>query len=140
MPTITKTKRRSYLYAVGRRKTSTARVRFYQTDAKPAGSVTVNGKPHTENFASTVSATVMEPIHVIGTPLKGYFTVRVSGGGQQSQAVAVRHGISRILVQLDESSRTLLKSKGYLKRDPRMKERKKPGLKRARRAPQWSKR
>lgn len=140
MAPITVKKKRGYLYAVGRRKTATARVRFYEGDTHAAGSVAVNGVPHTEFFPRTTQDVVLEPITLIAAPLNGYFTAKVAGGGQMSQAEAVRHGIARILVQINDDSRTLLKSRGYLKRDPRMKERKKPGLKRARRAPQWSKR
>lgn len=133
-------KKRSYLYAVGRRKTSTARVRFISSTERKDGDVEVNGKPYTDIFSADISDIVVEPIKLIAQELGGYFTVKVSGGGVHSQVEAVRHGISRILVQMNADWKALLKAKGYLKRDPRVKERKKPGLKRARRSPQWSKR
>lgn len=136
MPKKTKT---DYIYAVGRRKTASARVRFYSS-AEREGEIEVNGVPYTEYFPVTVAHIVKDALHAIDGTANGYFTVKVAGGGSQSQAEAVRHGISRILVELNESWKATLKKNGYLKRDPRRKERKKPGLRRARRAPQWSKR
>ncbi len=133
-------KKKNYLYAIGRRKTANARVRFYDTADKPAGSVEINGKNVEAYFPAIIAPTVTDPIRLIAAPVKGYFTVRVVGGGQQSQAEAVRHGITRLLIQIDPTWKTVLKTRGFVKRDPRMKERKKPGLKRARRSPQWSKR
>lgn len=134
-----KRKRKPYNFAVGRRKTSTARVRFMKSDEKE-GSVEVNGKASNEYFAHGLREIVIAPIELVSAKLGGYFTVKVSGGGSRSQAEAIRHGITRLLVEINEDWKPVLKSKGYLTRDPRMKERKKPGLKRARRAPQWSKR
>lgn len=134
-----KKKRRGYTYAVGRRKTATARVRFYKSDEKE-GDITVNETPLAEYFPSNETRLVELALKVIDAKVGGYFTVKVSGGGAHSQAQAVRHGIARALVQLNEDWKPALKQKGYMTRDPRMKERKKPGLKRARRAPQWSKR
>ncbi len=138
-PTPTRKKRRGYLYAVGRRKTAVARVRFVKReDGK--GEVEVNEKSVEEYFPKEIVPVVLEPITLANTTFDGKFTVRVVGGGTKSQAEAIRHGIARILVQINEDWRPLLRSKGCLTRDSRMKERKKPGLKRARRAPQWSKR
>lgn len=133
-----KKKKSAYTYAVGRRKTAAARVRYHEQGEGKG--VTVNGKPHDQYFAATVAHLITQPIELIAAPLSGFFTVRVLGGGPRSQAEAVRHGIARVLVALNAEWKPILKSKGYLTRDPRMKERKKPGLKRARRAPQWSKR
>ena len=139
--TAKKKKRLGYTYAVGRRKTATARVRFYTSDdPSKEGTVVVNEKAYNEYFNPQVAPIIVEPLKLIAAEVGGYFTLKVSGGGDNSQAEAVRHGISRLLVSLNEDWKTLLKQKGYLKRDSRMKERKKPGLKRARRAPQWSKR
>lgn len=128
--------RRSYLYAVGRRKTSVARVRLYP---KGEGTITVNGKPYEEYFPSDFAWVIHEPVGKTGAVF-GELSVRVAGGGVRSQAEAVRHGIARILVLRDPEMRKSLKAAGFLTRDPRVKERKKYGLKRARRAPQWQKR
>ncbi len=133
-------KRKGYLYDVGRRKTASARVRFYENGDKKAGSVEVNGVPHDEYFPAAEADVVMDPIGLINEGVDGYFTVKVVGGGVRSQAGAVRHGITRILADQHEDAHDIFKQRGFLTRDPRMKERKKPGLKRARRAPQWSKR
>ncbi len=125
-----------YIETVGRRKTASARVRI-QTSTKP--SITVNGKQVDEYFATP------EWQHAVRSPLahsdeKFAITAVVRGGGIAAQAVAVRHGIARALVDFDLEKRTDLKKAGYLKRDPRAKERRKPGLKKARKSPQWSKR
>lgn len=135
-------KRRSYLYAVGRRKTAVARVRYYK---KGDGSIEVNQKDFQKYFpTSLLQALARSPMELIKDQLpdvlEAKLTIKVQGGGMHSQAEAVRHGISRVLLSLDESLRSSLKKAGFLTRDPRRKERKKPGLKRARRAPQWSKR
>lgn len=124
--------------AVGRRKTSTARVRFVE-GGKPE-EIIVNDKPGAVYFQKSFVELMLAPIRLVAAPLNGHFEARVTGGGTHSQAEAVRHGISRILVAMNAEWRTLLKSRGMLTRDDRMKERKKPGLKRARRSPQWSKR
>lgn len=129
--------RRSYLYAVGRRKTSVARVRLY---AKGEGVILVNGKKHSEYFPEEFYAWVVrQPIDQAAASF-GEITVRVTGGGVRSQAEAIRHGIARVLVLREPEVRKTLKQVGFLTRDPRVKERKKYGLKRARRAPQWQKR
>ncbi len=131
------TPRLTYLYAVGRRKTAVARVRLHK---KGDGAITVNGKPLHEYFPTERwQATVRQPLNVAGvTP--GSISVKVRGGGQNSQAESVRHGIARVILLLDPAARIPLKRAGLLTRDARVKERKKYGLKRARRAPQWQKR
>ncbi|MEX0919122.1 MAG: 30S ribosomal protein S9 [Parcubacteria group bacterium] len=125
-----------YFEAVGRRKTSVARVRI-----TPAvkNSVTVNEREFIEYFpVAEHRSLIMSPFNDV----EGNFliTAKLSGGGVSSQADALRHGISRAILVLNPSLRTKLKVKGFLKRDPRAKERRKFGLKKARKAPQWSKR
>lgn len=127
-----------YYEAVGRRKTSTARVRIYPGGQ---GRVLVNDKPMEEHFPRP------RDVHYLLEPLKatGYqgaldVTVLVKGGGVSGQAGAVRHGLARALLLLNPELRPVLRKHGFLTRDPRMKERKKPGLKRARKAPQYTKR
>jgi small subunit ribosomal protein S9 len=132
-------KKRSGQYAVGRRKTASARVRFMEGEGT-AGTISVNGMPAEKYFQPNYSQLVQQPAAAIAAPLNGSFVATVVGGGPRSQAEAVRHGIARILVDMNEDWKKVLRQKGYLTRDPRMKERKKPGLRRARRAPQWSKR
>lgn len=128
---------RTYLFAVGRRKTAIARVRLYQ---RGTGVVTVNQKPLESYFTlPTWQTIVLQPLTVSGYS-RGDFSVKVAGGGVQSQAESVRHGIARALLLADPSLRKTLKPAGLLTRDARVKERKKYGLKRARRAPQWQKR
>ncbi len=136
-----KTKDR-YIEAIGRRKTSTARVRITEADK---ASFTVNGKDakeyfHTESERRLVQDPIVKGLSAIKAGSKWKVEVRVMGGGTHSQAEAVRHGLSRALVEDDAESRPKLKSLGFLKRDPRAKERRKFGLKKARKAPQWSKR
>lgn len=130
------------MYAVGRRKSATARVRFYEGKQPEGdnGQLEVNGVSHETYFSKTLAAHAMAPLPLIAAPIDGYFTVKVEGGGTSAQAQAVAHGIARILVQINAEWKPLLKQKGFVRRDPRTKERKKPGLRRARRAPQWSKR
>lgn len=130
-----KTKKK-YIEAIGRRKTSTARVRIYPGTKE---SYAINEKDLVTYFPTEeLQKIVTDPFK---TTEKGYaVTVLVKGGGIHSQAEAVRHGIARALVKEDESQKTVLKSEGYLKRDPRAKERRKFGLKKARKAKQWSKR
>ena len=129
--------KRDYLFAVGRRKQAVARVRLYQ---KKSGDMEVNGAKMetyfpTENFQKIVRM----PLELVGLN-PGLFTIKVVGGGKHGQAESVRLGIARMLVKIDPELRTQLKKAGFLKRDPRVKERKKYGLKKARRAPQWAKR
>jgi small subunit ribosomal protein S9 len=125
-----------YIETVGRRKTATARVRI--TPGTKA-SVGVNGKTLEAYFPTA------ELQHTVRSPLalseeKFVVTAIVNGGGVSAQAAAVRHGIARAIEEHDGSKRVDLKKAGFLKRDPRAKERRKPGLKKARKSPQWSKR
>ncbi|MEK7133915.1 MAG: 30S ribosomal protein S9 [Patescibacteria group bacterium] len=125
-----------YTEAVGRRKTATARVRI--TEAKSA-SMTVNGKTAQEYFPlEQMVRTAYAPLQALGATYA--VSVKVRGGGHKAQADAVRHGLSRAIIELVPEQRKDLKVRGFLKRDPRAKERKKFGLKAARRSPQWSKR
>lgn len=126
----------TYTEAVGRRKTASARVRL--TSAK-SSSMTVNDRPAEQYFPlPSMVKTAFAPLQTLGVSYA--VTVRVKGGGHKAQADAVRHGIARALIAISPEQRKDLKVHGYLKRDPRAKERKKFGLKGARRAPQWSKR
>lgn len=127
-----------YIEAVGRRKTSTARVRITES-AKSA--FIVNGKDGKEYFKTEEERRVIQDAIVKGKP-EGKWSVEVlvSGGGTHSQAEAIRHGLARALVVADPEFRGKVKTLGFLKRDPRAKERRKFGLKKARKAPQWSKR
>lgn len=130
--------RRSYLYAVGRRKKAIARTRLFK---KGEGKIIVNEKEYNKYFPTTqLQKNVIQPLEAIGMLKDFNFSIKVQGGGDKGQAEAVRHGISRALILFDKDLRKTLKPLGFLKRDPRRKERKKPGLKRARRAPQWAKR
>jgi len=125
------------LLATGRRKTAVARVRL----VPGSGQVIVNGKPAGEYFARPVLETlVRSPFQVTKTDGRFDAYVNVTGGGIAGQAGAVRHGIARALIEIDEEYRIPLKRAGMLTRDPRMKERRKYGLKKARKAPQFSKR
>jgi small subunit ribosomal protein S9 len=126
-----------YVEAVGRRKTASARVRLYPG----TGTVVVNDKPLEEYFPWPFLAhRMLEPLRVTGVEGRFNIVVHVKGGGTSGQADAVRLGIVRALVEADENLRPILSSKGFLTRDARAKERKKPGLKRARKAPQYTKR
>lgn len=125
------------LRAVGRRKSASARVRL--TDGK--GEFTVNGKKMEEYFPYfELQQIVLAPLETTAKVGKLNVSVKVVGGGVKGQAIAVSHGLSRSLVKYDEEYKKPLKAVGLLTRDPRVKERKKPGLKKARRAPQWKKR
>lgn len=127
-----------YIEAVGRRKTSTARVRLSEAAKE---SITVNGKDVPTYFPTVELRDIVNGA-ISKSKVVGKFSVsvHVNGGGIHSQAEALRHGLSRALVAYDEETRKRLKKLGFLKRDPRMKERRKFGLKKARKAPQWSKR
>lgn len=128
----------TYYYAVGKRKTSVAKVRLFPNGE---GKVEVNGKPANEYFTvSTQLGTVLEPLKVVEQDKNVNVTVQVMGGGTTGQAQAIRHGIAKGLLVMDEKFRPPLKRKGFLTRDARKVERKKPGLKKARRSPQWAKR
>ena len=133
------TARGDYYYGVGRRKTAVARVRLFSSGD---GSITVNGKDAQNYFGQreALMAAVSAPFRALDLNTPYTVTVRVIGGGTSGQAGAIRHGVARALVRLNPDFRLALRRAGYLTRDPRMKERKKPGLKRARKAPQYTKR
>ncbi len=137
--TIEKTKKsEKYYQATGRRKTSSSTVRLYE---KKGGGIIINEKKIEEYFpAMELQKKVKAPLEDLEYLDKFYISARVFGGGIKSQTEAVRHGIARCLLLFDEGLHKKLKTAGYLTRDPRMRERKKPGLRRARRAPQWRKR
>ncbi len=138
MDTTTKKEKNRYIEAVGRRKTSVARIRI--TEAGKA-KFTVNDKDVDSYFPTNeLKAIVRDALSKSKLSVKFSISALVKGGGIHSQAEAIRHGITRTLVSYDEELRVKLKKLGFLKRDPRMKERKKFGLKKARKAPQWSKR
>ncbi len=126
-----------YFYGTGRRKSSVARVRVYNG----TGKITINNRDIDDYFGlETLKLIVNQPLELTDTVGKFDIVCNVTGGGVTGQAGAIRHGLSRALLQFNEELRPALKKAGLLTRDPRMKERKKPGLKGARRAPQFSKR
>ena len=130
--------KKPYLYGTGRRKSSVARVHLFPNGT---GAVTINGRDIDDYFGlDTLKLVVRQPL--VATDLVGKVdvVVTVAGGGVSGQAGAIRHGVARALLTLNPEYRTSLKAAGFLTRDPRMKERKKYGLKAARRAPQFSKR
>lgn len=142
--TINKTKKEfsagRYFYAVGKRKTAVAQVKIYPVE-KNEKDIVVNGKKINEYFTvSQLQSVVKSPLITIGREGKFDIDIKVSGGGKSGQADAARLGISRALVEFEGDLRKILKSVGFLKRDSRVVERKKPGLKKARRSPQWAKR
>ena len=141
METINKVKnlkKDEYIEAVGRRKTSVARVRLFESSKNET---IVNDRPSSEYFPTDELQTVTtEAVSKSKLPTKFKVSAKIMGGGIHSQAEALRHGISRALVKYDEELRKKLKKAGFLKRDPRSKERKKFGLRGARKAAQWSKR
>ena len=127
-----------YYYGTGRRKTAVARVRLFPNGD---GRITVNGRDAEQYFPrETLMQAVRSPLRLLELANRFNITIKVVGGGVSGQAGAVRHGISRALVRADEDFRPTLRRAGFLTRDPRMKERKKYGLKRARKAPQYTKR
>ena len=130
--------KKPYFYGTGRRKSSVARVHLFENGT---GKITINGRDIDDYFGlETLKLVVRQPLTVAEIEGKFDIVVRVGGGGVSGQAGAIRHGLSRALLQYDENLRGILKKNGFLTRDPRMKERKKYGLKAARRAPQFSKR
>ncbi len=132
------TSKKPYMYGTGRRKSSVARVHVIPGGT---GAITINGRDIDDYFGlDTLKLIVRQPLVTTGTVGKVDVEATVNGGGVTGQAGAIRHGISRALLQVDENYRAALKAAGFLTRDPRMKERKKYGLKAARRAPQFSKR
>ena len=131
------TSAKPYFYGTGRRKKSVARVRVYPG----TGAITINGRDIDEYFGlDTMKLIVNQPFEVTGNVGKYDIVANVTGGGFSGQAGAIRHGLARALVLADEANKPALKAAGFLTRDPRMKERKKYGLKAARRASQFSKR
>jgi small subunit ribosomal protein S9 len=131
--------RGEYYYGMGRRKTAVARVRLFPNGD---GTVTVNGKNSRVYFGEreALTATMMSPLRLLDLTDAYNMTVRVVGGGTSGQAGAIRHALARALVRVNPEWKATLRKAGFLTRDPRMKERKKPGLKRARKAPQYTKR
>jgi small subunit ribosomal protein S9 len=130
--------RTAYYYGTGRRKTAVARVRLFPGGE---GRITVNGRDANEYFPRDVLLMLIRsPLRLVEQSNTFNVGVKVVGGGVSGQAGAVRHGISRALIRADEGFRPTLRKAGFLTRDPRMKERKKYGLKRARKAPQYTKR
>jgi len=126
-----------YVEAIGRRKEATARVRIYAG----TGEIVVNNKPANEYFGRALDQMILrQPLVLTGTEATVNISVKVNGGGEGGQASAVRLGIARALTEQDANLRPSLKAAGFLTRDARAKERKKPGLKRARKAPQYTKR
>ena len=127
----------AFFHGTGRRKTSVARVRLIAGE----GEIVVNGRSLDEHFGNAVNlGEIMLPFRVTGTEGRYNAMVKVEGGGYQGQAGAISHGIARALLRSDPEARLPLRQAGLLTRDPRMKERKKYGLKRARKAPQYTKR
>ena len=130
--------KKPYLYGTGRRKSSVARVRLYEGGT---GKITINGRDSDDYFGlDTLKLITRQPLVLTEMVEKVDIIATVTGGGVTGQAGALRHGISRALLLVNPEFRPVLKRAGYLTRDPRMKERKKYGLKAARRAPQFSKR
>ncbi len=126
-----------YFYANGKRKTSVARVRLYENGK---GEIIVNNKPVDDYFFGELIGSIKAPLKIANALKLFDITALIQGGGISSQADALRHGISKALLEYDPELRSELKKAGFLTRDSRVKERKKFGLKRARRAPQWAKR
>ena len=130
------TSKKPYHYGTGRRKSSVARVHLIPGGT---GAITINGRDIDDYFGlDTLKLIVRQPLNTTGTIGKVDIEATVTGGGVTGQAGAIRHGVARALLLMDESFRPALKAAGFLTRDPRMKERKKYGLKAARRAPQFS--
>ncbi len=135
---VTYKSKKAYMYGTGRRKSSVARVHLFPNGT---GTITVNGRALDDYFGlETLKLIVRQPFAATDTMGKFDVEATVTGGGVTGQAGAIRHGIARALLQVEDSYRAPLKAAGLLTRDPRMKERKKYGLKAARRAPQFSKR
>ena len=130
-----------YSYGTGRRKNAVARVRIYHEDKKNNNVFLVNQKDYKVYFPTTEMRRIAEDsLRVTDNKSKLAISATIKGGGKKGQVESLRHGIARALVTLDENYKGKLREAGFLTRDPRVKERKKPGLKKARRAPQWQKR
>jgi small subunit ribosomal protein S9 len=127
-----------YVKAIGRRKTSVAQVRLYTEDGK--GTVVANGMKISKYVGNDLAAVAQQAMKATGHVRDCNISLIVKGGGVIGQVEAMRHGIARAILAFDPESREVLRTSGFLTRDPRAKERKKPGLKAARKAPQWSKR
>lgn len=126
-----------YTYSLGRRKTATSTLRLYEGK----GEIMVNDKPISEVYPDPADkALILEPLRLVGQLDNYYFTAKTNGGGIKSQAGAIRHALARALAEVNPATRSDLKKAMMLRRDDRMKERKKTGLKKARKAPQFSKR
>ena len=127
----------AYYYGTGRRKTAVARVRLFPGN----GTIVINGKPLEELFPrQALKDDLLLPLEITSSLDRFSAMIKLEGGGKSGQAGAIRHGLARALVKADESLKPLLKKEGLLTRDPRAKERKKPGLVRARKAKQYTKR
>lgn len=126
-----------YIKAIGRRKTAVAQVRMFK---KGKGAVIVNQQKTSQYFPSKYYSIISQFLKTINSARDYDFSVLVKGGGKSAQAEAVRHGMARVMLLADSDLRNVLRTNGYLTRDPRKKERKKPGLLGARKRPQWSKR
>jgi len=126
-----------YIAAIGRRKTASARVRLY---LEGKGSIVVNDQKPNKYFSEDQTNLITQPVKLAGLNKNISISAVVHGGGKNGQAEAIRLGVARALLKMDENLKAVLKTAGYLTRDPREVERKKPGLRKARRAPQWSKR
>lgn len=126
-----------YISTIGRRKSSVARIRMFK---KGVGEIMVNDMKISKYFDADIVSLIKQPLKLTSHLKDINITIIVTGGGKKGQAEAIRHGIARALVELDENLKPVIKPKDWLTRDARVKERKKPGLKKARRAPQWSKR
>jgi len=126
-----------YFYATGKRKSSIARVRIFQNGS---GKIEVNGKKLEDYFFGVLISKALEPFKLIGDKKDFDATIKITGGGTSAQSEAARHGIALALTKMNAQWRLPLKKAGFLTRDARVKERKKPGLKSARRSPQWAKR
>lgn len=128
---------RQYYSATGKRKSAIARVKLFENGT---GGISVNDRPLKDHFFGVQPEKIHSPLALTHHGQTFDVSIRVAGGGKESQAEAVRHGIARALILFNPDLRPVLKKAGYLRRDARIRERKKPGLKRARRAPQWQKR
>jgi len=129
--------KQTYFYGTGRRKTAVAQIRLLPGN----GAIIINGVPYEELFSSHEHRrTILQPLLVTESLDKYNAMIKVNGGGVSGQSDAISHGIARALVRADENLKPILRQNGLLTRDPRVKERKKPGLKRARKAPQYTKR